>query len=116
MFFTTGGKLKSNMRVGGTTYDTILSASAYDDNLPHCLVLTHDGTTSTMYIDGVAEADTETGGYWWDSFAAEPDIFLGAYNASNEGGGTLYHASIYSRAFTINEIKAYCDFWMVGLW
>lgn len=104
--FQMGSGYNGNFTVWGwgTSYDwdTGFAVSNVLDGLFHMITVTYDGTTTTLYIDAVAEATTTS--YTWNT--SNTKIVIG--DEIDESGqamsGIIDSFSIYSRALPATEI------------
>lgn len=71
----------------------------------HFVVITQNGTTSTMYIDGIAQSDTDSG-EWFDEIGASTNMYLFNNNAKNVAlDGQMDEFRIYDIALSADEIN-----------
>ena len=84
----------------------ITSTDTVDDGSWHQVVVVQDGTTVTMYIDTLAQADTETTNMWWQNMTfSTQSVFLGdAFNSGSDFNGTIDEFRLYTRALGTGEI------------
>jgi hypothetical protein len=128
----TAGSLTYEFGPGnGPIYRT--TASAYNNNAWHSVVVVSNGSTAQIYMDGVQAALTTTslgpgncsslvGGNSIDysgctagnavTFSSTDPLAIGAYHGISSGdaeffNGTIDEATIWNRALTVAEIKAY---------
>ena len=93
----------------GTYYD-IYSASTYTDGIWHHVAVTQDNTTMKMYVDGVLEADTDTGSKWFSDVNDLDTLRIGVREDS--GGnefpfdGYICNVGVWSAALTQAQIKS----------
>ncbi|GJL61396.1 MAG: hypothetical protein NPIRA04_00500 [Nitrospirales bacterium] len=99
----TDGTVGFEVRTDGGNYAGQLSTSTIDDGQWHHVAGTRNGSTLTIYVDGVAEGSTSGP---TDSLANSAPLYIGHYQP---GQGQNFHGAIddvriYQQALTASEI------------
>ncbi len=103
-FVCAGGGFLFNLRVGGVWVIELCSDNNVTSDWTH-IAITQDGTTSKIYINGVAQADTDSG-EWFDDIATllEVDIGRRADGDNFYFNGTIDEVAIYNKSLSASEI------------
>ncbi|MEQ8239745.1 MAG: LamG domain-containing protein, partial [Cyclobacteriaceae bacterium] len=102
----TTGEFYANVGFGGAT-STITSANAVNDEFWYHYALVHDGTTATLYIDGVSEGTTANAGV-----AEITRSVIGRSGTSENNAGAKYFQGsidemrLWNYARTSNQVNA----------
>ena len=79
-----------------------LSAGALTINRWHMATMTFNGTTLSLYVNGVLQGSTTGGAVTLNS---TQDLFVGARPQGNYFNGNISNAQVYNRALTAEEIR-----------
>jgi hypothetical protein len=105
LFMTPGERIKGGFEtITGEDY-FVVSPASYDDGLWHYAVLTYDGSTLRLYMDGREIAAAPTGGAAPDNTGQAP-VVIGATSRSLERyfTGSIDDVRIWNRAITPTEV------------
>jgi len=92
-----------NVTVWGWGGGTLVAAAPPSTGAWHHLAYTYDGTTDSLYIDGVVT--TATASHATTAFAAVAAAYLGTYDGGSElYGGSLDDVRVYNVALTASQI------------
>jgi predicted phosphodiesterase len=105
LFMTRGEKIKGGFEtMTGEDY-FVNSSSSYEDGLWHYAVLTYNGSTLKLYVDGIEVAATPTGGAVPDNTGRDP-VVIGATSRGLDKyfTGNIDEVRIWNRAITSTEV------------
>ena len=95
-------KVTSTHNYGWTySWTTSNPITSFLNNQWHMLTITYNGSTAILYLDGVLFETANVGGLTWNGFSYNTATYLG-----NSFNGKMDNIRTYSRALTVNEIKA----------
>ncbi len=101
-FDTTGTKFKGIFANNSAPYGTLDSATTITAGVWYHVVVTHDGVTDKLYINGALEATQANTTTLNTSIA---DVFFGKqYNASPRYNGVMDEVRIYNRSLASTEV------------
>jgi hypothetical protein len=92
------------------TDHSVLSLNKYNDGSWHYAVLTYDGSTLKLYMDGIEMAATPTGGVMPDNTGEYP-VVIGANSQKLDSyfTGSIDEVRIWNRAITSTEVADQYD-------
>jgi hypothetical protein len=106
--FTTGKILAFFDQTTGNNSSADVSVTSVNDGKWHYLAATNNGTTCSMYIDGVLDKTySETPSYGTSIY----NQIAGQADGNNHMNGSIGFAHIYNRALSAYEIKQNFDFY-----
>lgn len=109
MVFYAGGNeiqltLNSSGQVSATILSTSVTSAALSTGVAHFVVLTWDGTTLKLYVDGASVGTPATPA--WSGTGAGPSLFLGAAGGPNYYySGQIDEACYWSGALTATQVS-----------
>jgi len=105
---------------GATRVHVGETAANFPNNNTYHVVLTSNGTTWTMYVNGVSESltyttDTGTKGNWFADLTGTDAIAIGSYWRASKAGywnGNIQELAIYNSALSASQVEQH---YLVGL-
>ena len=85
---------------GSRSWRTANPTTSYLNNQWHMITITYNGSTATLYMDGVLFETTNIVGFTWDGYYSSATYFGNAFN------GKMDNIRTYSRALTQDEVRA----------
>ena len=111
IYLTSGGVPRARVAAGGTTYETSTSGvSAINDGNAHHVVLSWNGTTLKLYVDGAEVASTAAAGSFDTADGKTRFHIATAQDASGYAGytnGTFDEVAFYTTALSGARVTAH---------
>jgi hypothetical protein len=106
IYFTTTNTVAGIIETSGGIDHIATSTRTYNDGQWHYAVMTYDGTTLRLYIDGVQVASKSTGGAVPDNTGTQP-VRVGANSRAADRffTGNVDEVRVWNRALTSTEVS-----------
>ena len=108
IWLDSSAKLKGGFKTSsGSIVSTVATTKTYNDGKWHYALMTYDGATLKLYVDGDAEIKQPSGSYGKPDTSSSSHVRIGAHGNINDKyfTGEVDELYIWSTALTSNDVK-----------